>query len=115
MKWALVILTVGLLTTGCRSTKDGGEGEPQPEDQTSTEVIPVVLYNGQIALVKAALKYVVIEGGIAEVPPAGTKMNAYRGDRKVGEVKVSAQSRASNYAADIVSGSLQVGDTVRND
>ncbi len=115
MNWAFFILVDGLLVTGCRSTPEGGDGESQPEKEPAAEVTPLILYTGKVALVKAGLKYVVVEGGIAEVPPAGATLNVYRGDNKVGQLKVSAQSRASNYAADIVSGSIQVGDSVRSD
>ena len=79
-----------------------------------TEITLVFVFSGKVALVKNNLKYVVIQGGIGEVPPAGSKLNVYRGENKVGELQVSTQSQASNYAADILSGSIEVGDTVRS-
>ena len=76
---------------------------------------PVVVYQGRIAFVKTAAKYVVVEGGVGEVPPADTTLNVYRGDKKVGEIKSTKQYRSTNYAADILSGTIKVGDTVRSD
>lgn len=108
-------MAVGLSVTGCRSTGDSEEKEAKSEKEEQKEVIPVMLYTGKIALVKPSLKYVVVEGGVGEVPPVGVKLNVYRGANKVAELKVSAQNRASNYAADIVSGAPKVGDVVRSD
>jgi len=104
---ALFILTLCLGVVGCKSTKKDGEGK-------SGEVTPVQVYSGKIALVKAALKYVAVDGELGAVPPADTVLNVYRGENKVGEIKVSPQIRANNYAADIVSGSPKEGDEVRS-
>ena len=109
MKWAFVIMAAGMLLTGCKTTDKGGEGK-----KDSTEVTPVVIYTGKIALVKKQLKYVVVEGAIGEVPGLDTVLNAYRDDKKVGELKVSGEARGSNYAADITKGDLSVGDIVRS-
>ena len=105
---AIFILALCMTVTACRSTKKGKEGG-------ASEVTPVKVYSGKIALVKTNLKYVVVDGDLGELPPAGTTLSVYRGGNKVGEIKVSPQIRANNYAADIVSGSPQVGDTVKGD
>lgn len=104
---ALFILILCLGVVGCKSTKKDNDGP-------AAEVKPVEVYTGKIALVKAALKYVVVDGELGAVPPADTVLGVYRGENKVGEIKVSPQIRANNYAADIVSGSPNVGDTVRS-
>lgn len=105
---ALSILTLCLGLVGCKSTKKNqGEGD-------ASEVTPVRAYSGTIAVVKPSLKYVVVDGQLGAVPPADTLLNVYRGENKVGEIKVSPQIRANNYAADIVSGSPRVGDEVRS-
>jgi hypothetical protein len=104
---ALFIFSLCLGVVGCRSTKEDKDGQ-------SAEVKPVQIYTGKIALVKANLKYVVVDGELGAVPPAQTMLGVYRGENKVGEIKVSPQIRANNYAADIVSGAPQVGDTVRS-
>ena len=114
MRWAILILASGLLFTACRTPKGEKDPNANPEGD-ATEVTPVMVYHGRIAFVKAAAKYVVVEGAIGEVPPADTLLSVYRGDQKVGEVKSTKQARSSNYAADIVSGAPQVGDTVRSD
>lgn len=108
---ALFILTLSLGLVGCKSTKVDKE---KGQDKPSAEVKPVQIYTGKIALVKGALKYVVVDGELDAVPPAGTLLSVYRGENKVGEIKVSPQIRSSNYAADIVSGAPLVGDSVRS-
>lgn len=115
MRWAIFILAFGLLFTACRTSRGKKEDPKAGPDAETTEVTPVVVYQGRIAFVKAAAKYVVVEGAIGEVPPADTTLNVYRGDQKVGEIKSTNQARSSNYAADILSGSPKVGDTVRSD
>ncbi|MGB0583292.1 MAG: hypothetical protein ACPGVU_26720 [Limisphaerales bacterium] len=115
MTRAILILAAGLVFTACRTTQ-GEKAEPQPDPGAeTTEVTPVVVYQGRIAFIKAAAKYVVVEGGVGEVPPVNTTLNVYRGEQKVGELKTTTQVRSSNYAADILSGTPQVGDTVRGD
>ena len=104
---ALFILTSCLVVVGCKSTK-------KDKEDKSAEVTPVQVYSGKIALVKANLKYVIVDGELGAVPPSGTSLNVYRGENKIGVIKVSPQIRANNYAADIVSGSPQLGDSVRS-
>ncbi len=106
MRWTLILLTGLLITSGCKTGK-GGAGD-------LVEVKPVEVFTGNIALVNPQLKYVVVEGGLMGNPKAGTLLGVYRADKKVGELKVSEQSRMNNYAADIVSGDVKVGDTVRS-
>jgi len=115
MRWAIIILAVGLSATACRSFRGSEEKEAKEAKKEEKKVTPVMVYTGRIALVKPALKYVVVEGEVGEVPPAGAKLGVYRGENKVAELQVSAQSRSSNYAADILSGAPQVGDSVRSE
>ncbi len=106
MRWALILLSGLLLTTGCKTGK-GGAGD-------LVEVKPVEVFTGSIALVNQQLKYVVVTGTLTGNPESGALLAVYRADQKVGEIKVSKESRMNNYAADIISGDLKVGDTVRS-
>lgn len=103
----IFVLALCVVVVGCRSTQKGEKGQ-------SAEVTPVQVFTGKIALVKANLKYVVVDGELGALPQAESILNVYRGEKKVGEIKVSPQVRSNNYAADIVSGSPKVGDTVRS-
>jgi hypothetical protein len=110
MRWAIVILAVCMSVTGCRSGKKGKKKELTDQ----AVVTPVRAYTGAIVLVNPTLRYVVVEGMIGDLPPKGIPLEVYRGENKVGDLTVSEQRRDMNFAADIVNGLIQVGDTIRS-
>lgn len=105
LKCAVLILVATLVLAGCRTSQSVGN-----DDQSGSEKASAVSYSGKIALVRKARKYVVIEGGRQAAPPPGTVLEVYRAEQWVGELEVTGQARASTYAADIVQGTVRVGD-----
>lgn len=131
MRFTLVaLLAVGLLS-GCASKPKPEEspfvdktsevktsGQPKekavkqdkpgkPEVATSNDVI------GKVVLVNDTLRYVVVDFGFGRLPQTEQRLGVYRGGNKIAEIKISTHSRNSNFAADIVSGTVQAGDEVK--
>lgn len=110
MRWVILILAVCMSVTGCKSGKKGKKKGLSEQ----AVVTPVRAYTGAVVLVNTALRYAVVEGTIGDLPPKGTPLEVYRGENKVGDLLVSEQRRDVNFAADIVNGLVQVGDTIRS-
>jgi hypothetical protein len=69
--------------------------------------------NGKIAAANAALRFVVVDFSLGQMPGADQRMAVYRQELKVGEIKITGPERNGNIAADLVAGEAQVGDEVR--
>ncbi len=69
--------------------------------------------SGKIASVNPNLRFVVIDFAFNPVPQPDQSLSVYRDGQKVGEVKISAQSRNNIIAADITAGDARIGDEVR--
>ncbi len=74
----------------------------------------------QLGAIPAAIRkvddtyhFVVLDFSSRAMPPLGTRLAVYCGDRQVGEVRITEPSRAQFATADIVSGDLRVGDEAR--
>ena len=76
---------------------------------------PVPGNNGRVSVVREDLRFIVIDYGPNKLPPLDQRLNVYRGDQKVGEVKISGPYLGTTVAADITRGSAQYGDIVRPD
>jgi hypothetical protein len=99
-----------VIQKAAKRTPPPKQAKPQPPS-----VIPASGISGRVALVNNALRYVIVDFSLSEAPKPEQKMSVYRQGAKVGEVKISEQSQALNFAADIVAGEVQVGDMVRLD
>ena len=47
------------------------------------------------------------------VPAVGTQVNVYRGDKRVGTVRITEPMRAPFTTADVLEGQVHVGDEAR--
>ena len=70
---------------------------------------------GKVVLVNATLRFVVVDFSVGRKPAPGQHLGVYRKEQKIGEVKISSQSRDVNFAADLVTGEVRVGDDIRED
>ena len=70
---------------------------------------------GKVVLVNVGLRFVVVDFSVGRKPTPGQHLGVYRKEQKIGEVKVSSQSRDVNFAADLVTGEVRVGDEIRED
>lgn len=127
MKFAayLAALCLALVLTGCF----GGHHKNQPpppvldlSHSSSTNaaadgekfiVTPDQSVSGHVASVNANLRFVVLTFPLGQLPPLGTRMNVFRDNAIVGEIKITGPQRDDNSVADIVLGDARKGDEVR--
>lgn len=68
---------------------------------------------GRVASVNEKLRFTVLDFSLARMPENHQELSVYRGGQKIGAVRVSGSSFDNHIAADIVRGTLQIGDEVR--
>jgi hypothetical protein len=67
----------------------------------------------RIASVNAELGFAVVDFAAQTMPPVGTRVNVYRGDKRVGTVRITEPVHAPLATADVVDGEVRVGDEAR--
>ncbi|HUI08507.1 MAG TPA: hypothetical protein VL486_16010 [Verrucomicrobiae bacterium] len=67
----------------------------------------------KVVLVNPGYQFVVIDFSSRVMPPVGTRLNVYRGDKNVGAVRITEPMRARLATADILQGDVRVGDDAR--
>ena len=124
-----LLLALGL-AAGCRTedgaperrtaptaTKGGGLGRTgnlTGNSTNRTEAAPVVLpASGRVHFVNPGLRFVVIDYTLGGMPTFQSLLNVYRGEEKVGVIRLSGPERNGFAAGDIVEGYVQVDDEVR--
>lgn len=118
------LVAFGFLLAGCSifHHKHAAGPAPTPLDQppalqmqqTGKPVIkPDLRSTGQVAMVNADARFVVITFDTGAVPAAGRRLNVYRAGQKVGEVTVTGPQHENDTVADIVSGDIQLHDEAR--
>ena len=122
MRFVLPTLLLALFGTGCAHSKPDQAAPPKvkaskikstPDPKLTVTALNVVA--GKVVLVNATLRFVVIDFSVGRKPAPGQRLGVYRKEQKIGEVKISGQSRDVNYAADFLTGEVRVGDDVRED
>jgi len=119
----VVLLAFCLFLPGCRSNDENSGGNASPPDRekramkndppAGPRVTSIQMLSGRVVLVNHALRYVVVEFGVSQLPAPGQRLEVWREGNKVGEVRISGQARAGNVAADILLGDAGQGDEVR--
>lgn len=136
MRAIYLLALSGLLLAGCKhapskaagtpagttakaptETKGGAAAVPTTEVKKSAaqpaRATAVTESAGKVASVNPNLRFVVIDFGVNPLPQTEQQLNVYRAGQKVGEVKISGQSRNNIVAADITAGEAKVGDEIR--
>jgi hypothetical protein len=121
-------LTALLLTFGCASKKaqPGVEGNspatPAPLSPKTAEqglkkpvLNPVFSPVGRVSRVNTKSRFVVITYPNGIPAPVGERLNVYREQLKVGELRVTGPEQDNVTIADILAGELSPGDEVRAD
>lgn len=110
------VLALALISCRTRAPKETAAAAPPPTaagtNQTSLLVAPTA--SGKVASVNQQGRFVVLSFPIGQVPAANTRMVVYRGDAKTGEVKITGPTQDNLTVADIVMGSVQENDEVRD-
>jgi ABC-type tungstate transport system substrate-binding protein len=114
-----------LVLTGCAHDRatvsptspqagSGAVSTNAPAPEFRLIVTPETGLNGKVILANLSLRFVVLSFTVGQMPAVDQRMNVYRRELKVGEVKVNAKSLDENVTADIVAGEAAVGDAVRD-
>jgi len=78
--------------------------------ENATLVLPT---SGRIHSINPGLQFVVVDYTLGGMPPFQSLLPVYRGDQKVGQVRLTGPERNGFVAADVVEGILQNDDEVR--
>lgn len=133
MRFTLAVLLAGLLCGGCASKNEQPKsGFQEKNDNVKTtdkpaskeptgkkdkpakpEILPSNEVSGKVVLINEGLRYIVVDFGFGRLPQPDQRLAVYRQGKKVAEVKISGNPKASNFAADVVMGAVQVGDEVK--
>lgn len=90
-----------------------------PQTTEAEEIVPTtrVLVEKQVLAtvqrVQDNLDFVVLDFGLNLIPEPGTRLEVFRNDQPVGEVKVGRITRGTTVVADKVQGSPRIGDEIR--
>ena len=98
-------ITAGCATTAPRRSADGAEADHAAPGPAQFGPAPV-----KIVSVNPEFQFVVIDFSSRVMPPVGTRLNVYRGDKNVGMVRITEPVRARLATADILQGEIHVGD-----
>lgn len=70
---------------------------------------------GRVMSVNSRARFIVIDFSFQAVPAAGARLGVYDASGRVGTVRVTGTSRQGLMAADVMEGTVGVGDEVRPD
>lgn len=109
MRRILGTLVVGFLVVGCRH----GKKSPPAAPEKPVVMQPLDGAVGRVLRINTRLKFVVLDYALNRIPGLGTHLKLYRGLEVVGEVTLNGPIQGETAAADIVSGTPQIGDQAR--
>jgi hypothetical protein len=84
-------------------------GAVRPEPELGTVI------RGRVLSRNDQVRFVVVELLFSPLPEPGRRLEVYRGEKKVGELRASRWNRGALVVADIIHGDAQPGDDVRAD
>jgi len=101
-----------LVLAGCAGKTSTGPEKAYPASQRLI-VTPEAGATGTVVLVNPAVRCVVLNFPLNQMPALEQRLSLYRGGLKVGEVQVTGPQREDNIVADLLVGEASVGDEVR--
>ena len=108
---AMALSAATALASGCLgSGATAPAASPATHNAAHLEPVPLETAGGKIASVNSELGFVVVDFASQTMPALGTRLNVYRGDKRVGTVRITEPVRAPLATADIVEGEVRVGD-----
>jgi hypothetical protein len=111
VKCAMVMGLATTLLSGCLGT-----GATAPAGTPAgARLEPAATETGvaRVASVNTKLGFAVVDFAAQTMPPVGTRVNVYRGDKRVGTVRITEPVHAPLATADVVDGEVRVGDEAR--
>lgn len=118
-RWSRVVLVLAIAAApGCaggRPESARPSAAPPPAARPLPGPGPDLGWMGRVVQVNPVLRFVVLDFPIGKVPPIDQRLNVYHGGQKTGEVKVTGPTRDTTTAGDLLTGTAQAGDEVRDD
>ena len=111
VRHAMVISLATMVLSGCL-----GSGSTAPAGTpVGAHLEPSATESGiaRVASVNTELGFAVVDFSTQTMPPVGTRVSIYRGDKRVGTVRITEPVHAPLATADVVDGEVRVGDEVR--
>jgi hypothetical protein len=119
------LLLMAVLANGCVLFHDETKSaNPSPSSTSSVSAAPATALNpiitpdnslmGTVADYNATGRFVVLTFPVGQMPQMGHTLFLYRAGLKAGEVKITGPQRDNDIVADLVTGTAQVGDEVRD-
>jgi hypothetical protein len=119
--WTLAL--AALLANGCAFFHHG-EKTPAPANDLFSTAVPTNTINSivtpdnsltaRVASFNSIGRFVVLTFPVGSMPSMNQTLFLYRDGLKVGEVKITGPQRDNDIVADLVTGTAQVGDEVRD-
>jgi hypothetical protein len=120
--WTLLL--AALLANGCALLHHGGNTSKSatandlfssavPTNTLNSIVTPDNSLKAKVASYNSIGRFVVLTFPVGPMPGTNQTMFLYRAGLKVGEVKITGPQRDNDIVADLVTGTAQVGDEVR--
>ena len=108
---AAMVLVSGCLGSGTiaparTATKPGNSGLKPSPAQFGPAAAKIVSVNSDLG-------FVVVDFASRPMPTPGTRISVYRGDKRVGAVRITEPVHAPLATADIVDGEVRMGDEAR--
>jgi hypothetical protein len=110
-----IVAVATILATGCRTTQPKPPAPQEtPKPGQTLRVIPESLTtpSATVRLVNAEARFVVIDFSLRQPPKPGDVLVVLRNNQKIAKVRITEPTRGSFVTADIVEGSIEVGDTI---
>lgn len=108
-------LALLILACGCRGTG----GKPQtPANVASSPgggmiVTPAHVLSGKVVRVNPNSRFVVLSFPLGRMPGLEQRMDIYRSNLKVGEIRITGPQRDDKIVADLLAGEAAVGDSAK--
>lgn len=107
----IVFLCLLLAVTGCFSKAK----KTAPVNQTGSVVTPDFKPAGKIVTFNEQARFAVVNFPVGVLPKPDHQLGVYRKGLKVGELRATAQQKDNNVIADLMTGSAQKDDDVREE
>jgi hypothetical protein len=111
---AMMLSAATAFVSGCLgSGATAPAGTPATPAASYLEPVPLETRGAKIASVNSELGFVVVDFTSQPMPALGTRLNVYRGGKRVGVVRITEPVHAPLATADVVEGEVRVGDEAR--
>jgi hypothetical protein len=92
----------------------GGTGSTRSAASTPARIVtPEEGVVGRVASVNKELRFVVLTFPLGQMPGLDQRLNVYRRNLKVGEIRITGPQSDDSIVGDVVSGEAGAGDAVR--